>query len=84
MGLWWQRDSWSAGVTLWRSLWDGRQPGEEGADWRGEGGEISYEYYGDRWDVQASVGASRSRNLEQWSRSFDCLRPIGTLGNADL
>jgi len=78
-GVWWYRDSWGMGMSVWRSLWDSRQPGSEEADWTGSGAELSYEYYGERWDLWATAGGGRYRNEERWSRSAE-LELQGSIG----
>jgi hypothetical protein len=70
-GMSWADGAWSADVSYWQSLYDGRQPGAEGADWRGQGFQVGYGYYAPRWGVYARGGLYRSANEEFYSRYED-------------
>lgn len=70
-GVWWYRERWSAGASVWRSLWDNRQPYAEDADWLSSGAELSFSFYGDRWDVSATAGVGRYLNQEEFTRSAE-------------
>ena len=62
---------WSAGASVWRSLWDNRQPYAEEADWLSSGAELSFSFYGDRWDVSGTAGVGRYLNQEEVTRSAE-------------
>jgi hypothetical protein len=69
VGLWWYRERWSVGASVWRSNLDSRQPHAEDADWSSSGAELSFSVYGDRWDVSGTAGLGRTLNQEEVTRS---------------
>ncbi|MEE8508430.1 MAG: hypothetical protein V3T07_05140, partial [Myxococcota bacterium] len=70
-GLSWYGDQWSTDVSFWRSVYDTRYPGAEDADWVGSGAEIGSGFYGDRWEVYATLGMVRSADLDPENRASD-------------
>jgi hypothetical protein len=70
-GMSWSGTSWSMNLDYWRSVYENRQPGSEGADWIGDGAYLGWGYYAERWDVYLTAGFSRSANMGRSSRSVD-------------
>lgn len=58
-------------VSYWRSYYDNRQLGSEGADWQGDGLDLSLGYYGSNWSFDGGFSMNRSNNLDIWSESHD-------------
>ncbi len=71
LGLTWNWGSASASLSAWRSLYDGRQPSAESADWEGRGADLGMGYYRERWDVYVTLGIGHYANLEESTRSVD-------------
>jgi hypothetical protein len=71
VGMSWERGDASVSLNYWRSFYDSRQPGAEGADWAGSGTDLSFGIYRERWDLSASFGLARYDNLDEYTRSID-------------
>jgi outer membrane protein assembly factor BamD len=67
VGASWGWDSAYGNLSYWRSIYDGRQPSLEDADWLGDGLDLGLGFFGQQWTLDGVLSISRAMDLYQYS-----------------